>query len=91
VTVHLQGGDLLVEVDADFHARLTGPAEEICTVELSEEFLESLTGAAPVGQSPPAATPPPADGTVPDGPVQSTVPSGTAPSAGGQESEASEL
>ena len=38
VTVHLQGGDLLVEVDEDFHARLTGPAEEICTVELSEEF-----------------------------------------------------
>ena len=32
------GGDLLVEVDADFNARLTGPAEEICTVELSEEF-----------------------------------------------------
>ena len=38
VTVHLQGGDLLVEVDADFNARLTGPAEEICTFELSEEF-----------------------------------------------------
>ena len=38
VTVHLQGGDLLVEVDENFHARLTGPAEEICTVELSEEF-----------------------------------------------------
>jgi hypothetical protein len=73
VTVHLQGGDLLVEVDQDFQARLTGPAAEICTVELSEEFLESLTGAAP------------------DGPVRSTVPSGSAPSAGGQESEASEL
>src|SRR6185503_7352977 len=38
VTVHLQGGDLLVELDEDFHARLTGPAEEICSVELSEEF-----------------------------------------------------
>jgi diaminopimelate epimerase len=38
VTVHLQGGDLLVEVDDDFHARLTGPAEEICSVELSQEF-----------------------------------------------------
>ena len=36
MTVHLQGGDLLVEVDEDFHARLTGPAEEICTVELSQ-------------------------------------------------------
>jgi diaminopimelate epimerase len=38
VTVHLQGGDLLVELDGDYHARLTGPAEEICTVELSQEF-----------------------------------------------------
>jgi diaminopimelate epimerase len=38
VTVHLQGGDLLVELDEDYHAKLTGPAEEICTVELSEEF-----------------------------------------------------
>jgi len=38
VTVHLQGGDLLVELDEDYRARLTGPAEEICTVELSQEF-----------------------------------------------------
>jgi len=38
VTVHLQGGDLLVELDGDYNARLAGPAEEICTVELSEEF-----------------------------------------------------
>jgi diaminopimelate epimerase len=37
VTVHLAGGDLLVEL-ADGKARLTGPAEEICLVELSEEF-----------------------------------------------------
>jgi diaminopimelate epimerase len=37
VTVHLAGGDLLVEL-ADGRATLTGPAEEICTVELSEEF-----------------------------------------------------
>jgi diaminopimelate epimerase len=37
VTVHLAGGDLLVEL-ADGNARLTGPAEEICLVELSEEF-----------------------------------------------------
>jgi diaminopimelate epimerase len=37
VTVHLAGGDLRVEL-ADGRARLTGPAEEICTVELSEEF-----------------------------------------------------
>lgn len=37
VTVHLAGGDLLVELE-DGRARLTGPAEEICRVELSEEF-----------------------------------------------------
>jgi diaminopimelate epimerase len=38
VTVHLQGGDLQVEVGSDLHAKLIGPAEEICTVDLSEEF-----------------------------------------------------
>jgi diaminopimelate epimerase len=37
VTVHLAGGDLRVEL-RDGQARLTGPAEEICTVELAEEF-----------------------------------------------------
>jgi diaminopimelate epimerase len=37
VTVHLVGGDLLVQL-ADGKATLTGPAEEICTVELAEEF-----------------------------------------------------
>jgi diaminopimelate epimerase len=37
VVVHLAGGDLRVELE-DGHARLTGPAEEICTVELAEEF-----------------------------------------------------
>src|SRR6266498_1193915 len=37
VTVHLAGGDLRVEL-ADGEARLTGPAEEICLVELAEEF-----------------------------------------------------
>jgi diaminopimelate epimerase len=34
VHVHLPGGDLLVEIDADGNARLTGPAEEICRIEL---------------------------------------------------------
>ena len=38
MTVHLRGGDLLVELDESCNARLTGPAEEICSVELSEEF-----------------------------------------------------
>jgi diaminopimelate epimerase len=37
VTVHLVGGDLRVELD-DGHAVLTGPAEEVCTVELATEF-----------------------------------------------------
>jgi diaminopimelate epimerase len=35
VTVHLPGGDLLVELDGDGRARLTGPAVEICRIELS--------------------------------------------------------
>lgn len=34
VSVHLPGGDLLVELDGEGRARLTGPAEEICRVEL---------------------------------------------------------
>src|SRR6266550_4111968 len=38
VTVHLQGGDLHVELDADGNARLTGPAEEICRIELAEDL-----------------------------------------------------
>ncbi len=35
VHVHLPGGDLFVELDSDAQARLTGPAEEICQVELA--------------------------------------------------------
>ena len=38
VTVHLAGGDLVVSVDDDMNARLVGPAEEICRLELSEEL-----------------------------------------------------
>jgi diaminopimelate epimerase len=37
VTVHFVGGDLRVEL-GDARAVLTGPAEEICTVELAAEF-----------------------------------------------------
>jgi diaminopimelate epimerase len=37
VTVHLAGGDLRVDLEGG-HARLTGPAQEICTVELAAEF-----------------------------------------------------
>jgi diaminopimelate epimerase len=38
VTVHLAGGDLDVALAEDLSARLTGPAQEICGVELAEEF-----------------------------------------------------
>ena len=34
VHVHLPGGDLLVELDRDRRARLAGPAQEICRIEL---------------------------------------------------------
>ena len=39
VTVHLAGGDLLVELDSHLRARLTGSAQEICIGDLSEEWL----------------------------------------------------
>ena len=38
VTVHLAGGDLLVELDDSMQARLTGPAQEIFSGESSEEL-----------------------------------------------------
>ena len=38
VTVHLAGGDLVVELDAEWNARLTGPAQEIFAGETAEEF-----------------------------------------------------
>jgi diaminopimelate epimerase len=38
VTVHLAGGELVVTLDNDLNATLVGPAEEICTLELSEEL-----------------------------------------------------
>ena len=38
VTVHLAGGDLLVEFDERMHARLTGPAQQICSGETAEEW-----------------------------------------------------
>jgi diaminopimelate epimerase len=39
VTVHLGGGDLVVELDEAMHARLTGPAQQICHGETAEEWL----------------------------------------------------
>jgi diaminopimelate epimerase len=38
VTVHLAGGDLVVELDEQWNARLTGPAQEIFVGETAEEF-----------------------------------------------------
>jgi diaminopimelate epimerase len=38
VTVHLAGGDLVVELDESMEARLTGPAQEIFSGEASEEL-----------------------------------------------------
>ena len=38
VTVHLAGGDLVVELDDTMEARLTGPAQEIFSGEASEEL-----------------------------------------------------
>jgi diaminopimelate epimerase len=42
VTVHLAGGDPLVEIDEGFRARMTGPAQEICRGEVAEELLAEL-------------------------------------------------
>jgi diaminopimelate epimerase len=43
VTVHLAGGNLVVALDDRFHATLTGPAQEICRGEVSEELLEDVS------------------------------------------------
>jgi diaminopimelate epimerase len=47
VLVHLLGGDLTIEVlpgagDDAYRVFMTGPAEEVCTCELSDEFLRRL-------------------------------------------------
>jgi diaminopimelate epimerase len=42
VGVHLPGGRLEVAIDAAWHARLTGPAQEICHGEVSGELLAEL-------------------------------------------------
>jgi diaminopimelate epimerase len=42
VAVHLAGGELLVELDEQMEARLTGPAQEICTGTVAGELLEEL-------------------------------------------------
>lgn len=45
VTVHLAGGDMRVELDEGFNARLTGAAQEICAGEVSRELLVEVEGA----------------------------------------------
>jgi diaminopimelate epimerase len=42
VTIHLAGGDMQVELDEDFNARLTGAAQKICTGEVSAELLAEV-------------------------------------------------
>jgi len=42
VTVHMEGGDLRIEVDRDLNLVMTGPVEEICTGRLSDEFKRRL-------------------------------------------------
>jgi diaminopimelate epimerase len=42
VTIHLAGGDMRVEIDAGFRARLTGPAQEICHGEVAAELLAEV-------------------------------------------------
>jgi diaminopimelate epimerase len=42
VTVHLDGGDLEVEVGEDLHVTLTGWAKRVYAASLSEEFIEEL-------------------------------------------------
>ena len=42
VTVHLEGGDLAIEVDQDLNVIMTGPVEEICSGTFSREFRERL-------------------------------------------------
>lgn len=42
VTVHLEGGDLSIEVDQDLKLVMTGPVEEICVGTFSSEFRDRL-------------------------------------------------
>jgi diaminopimelate epimerase len=40
-TVHFPGGDLEVELTAEWHASLRGPAEEICRGELAPNLIDA--------------------------------------------------
>src|SRR5204862_6517758 len=47
VTVHLAGGDLHVELNEDGTARLTGPAEEVASIDLAPALAEKWTYPTP--------------------------------------------
>ncbi|MBC7644815.1 MAG: diaminopimelate epimerase [Thermoleophilia bacterium] len=40
LTVHLRGGDLTIEVDADLHVFMTGPAEPIFSTDIDPASIE---------------------------------------------------
>ncbi len=48
VTVRMPGGELLVEVRADWSLRLQGPAEEVCAGRLSQDLLDALRRNEPI-------------------------------------------
>jgi diaminopimelate epimerase len=44
VTIHLEGGDLLVSVTPELDVVLRGPVEEVCEGRLTDAFVEALAG-----------------------------------------------
>ena len=42
VTVHMEGGDLTIEIDKDLNLVMTGPVEEVCSGTLSEDLKHRL-------------------------------------------------
>lgn len=52
IVVHLRGGDLVVSIDAAWRATLTGPAQELCVGELSEELVAELAWDGPQTATP---------------------------------------
>ena len=43
VTVHMEGGDLTIEIDQQLNLVMTGPVEEVCTGNLSTELRSRLS------------------------------------------------
>jgi diaminopimelate epimerase len=42
VTIHMEGGDLAIEIDKDLNLVMTGPVEEVCTGTLSPDLRRRL-------------------------------------------------